>query len=215
MLFRSIVQNHFRGYAHAATLAASPASPYYSKSLAAKYAYDPIRFVDFLSGYGKTKDPIRLMVNADDSVRLAIAREIANSLTEYGLPTEVVEKTSRGFQQEIYNGNYDLYLGQSKLSCNMDLSAFFKPYGNMSRNGVADETTYALCLESLANQGNYYNLLKRVADDARIIPIAFFGYAVYATRGLLTDLTPARDNIFYYSLGKTMDGIQIATDYGD
>ena len=85
----------------------------------------------------------------------------------------------------------------------------------MARNGVADEVTYVLCLESLANQGNYYNLLKRVADDGRIIPIAFFSYAVYATRGLLTNLTPARDNIFYYSLGKTMDGIQIPTDYGN
>ena len=211
----TIVEKHFRGYAHPATLAASPASPYYSKSLAAKYAYDPIRFIDFLSGYGKTEKPIRLMVNSDDSVRLAIAREIAASLTEYGLPTEVIEKTSRAFQQEIYNGNYDLYLGQTRLSVNMDLSPFFKPYGNMARNGVADEVTYVLCLESLANQGNYYNLLKRVADDGRIIPIAFFSYAVYATRGLLTNLTPARDNIFYYSLGKTMDGIQIPTDYGN
>lgn len=209
----TIVQEHFNGYARASTLAASPASPYYSKSLAAKYAYDPIKFVEFLSRYGKTEKPIRLLVNSDDSVRLAIAHKLANTLTEFGLPTQVVEKTSNGFQQEIYNGNYDLYLGQTKLSSNYDLSPFFKPYGNMSRNGVSDEVTYALCLESLANQGNYYNLLKQVADDARIIPIAFFSYAVYATRGLLTDLTPARDNIFYYSLGKTMDQIQIATDY--
>lgn len=209
----TIVQEHFGGYARAATLAASPASPYYSKSLAAKYAYDPIRFIDFLTGYGKTEKPIRLLVNSDDSVRLTIAHEIADTLTEFGLPTTVLEKSSAGFQQEIYNGNYDIYLGQTKLSSNMDLSQFFKPYGNMSRNGVSDETIYALCLESLANQGNYYNLLKAVADDARIIPIAFFSYAVYATRGLLTDLTPARDNIFYYSLGKTMDAIQIPTEY--
>ena len=95
----------------------------------------------------------------------------------------------------------------------MDLSPFFAPYGNLSRNGISDDAIYSLCLESLANQGNYYNLHKAVADDGRIIPIAFFGYAVYATRGLLTDLTPARDNVFLYSLGKTMDSIQIPTDY--
>lgn len=208
-----IVSENFRGYAHAVTLAADPTSPYYSKNLAAKYAYDPMRFIEFLGRYGKTEDPIRLLVNADDSVRLRVAHEIADTFTEFGLPMEVYECSTAKYQQEIYNANYDLYLGLTKLSPNMDLSPFFAPYGNLSRNGISDDAIYSLCLESLANQGNYYNLHKAVADDGRIIPIAFFGYAVYATRGLLTDLTPARDNVFLYSLGKTMDSIQIPTDY--
>ena len=208
-----IVQDNFGGYAQAATLAADPSSPYYSKSLAARYDYDPTKFVEFLGRYGKTEEPIRLLVNADDSARLRIAHFIADSFTDYGLPMEVIECSSQKFQTEIYNANYDLYLGATKLSANMDLSPFFAPYGNLSRNGISDEVAYSLCLESLANQGNYYNLHKAVADEAKIIPIAFYGYAVYATRGLLTDLTPARDNVFAYSLGKTMDSIQIPTEY--
>ncbi len=210
---KTIVEENFRGYAHAVTLPADPTSPYYSKSLASRYEYDPSRFVEFLGRYGRTEDPIRLLVNADDSVRLRIARYIADAFTEFGLPTEVYECTTAKFKQEYYNANYDLYLGMTKLSANMDLSAFFAPYGNLSRNGISDEATYSLCLEALANQGNYYNLHKAVADDARIIPIAFFGYAVYATRGLLTDLTPTRDNVFAYSLGKDMNDIMIPMDY--
>ncbi len=209
-----IVADHFDGYAQAVTLPAEPSSPYYSKSLAARYAYDSGKFLEFLGRYGKTEEPIRLLVNSDDSVRLRIAHDIANSFTELGLPFEVVECTTAKFQQEIYNANYDLYLGITKLSSNMDLSPFFAPYGNLSRNGISDEAIYSLCLESLANQGNYHNLHKAVADDGRIIPIAFFGYEVYATRGLLTDLDPSRDNIFAYSLGKTMESIRIPTDLG-
>lgn len=208
-----IVRENFSGYAHAVTLPADPDSPYYSKSLASRYAYDSAKFMEFLGRYGKTKEPIRLLVNADDSVRLRIAHQIADSFEEFGLPFEVLEANSAKFQQELYNANYDLYLGVTKLSTNMDLSPFFAPYGSLSRNGISDEATYSLCLESLANQGNYYNLHKAVADEGRIIPIAFFGYEVYATRGLLTDLTPARDNVFCYSLGKTMQSIQIPTDY--
>ena len=208
-----IVADNFNGYAQAVTLPADPSSPYYSKSLAARYEYDPSKFVEFLGRYGKTEEPIRLLVNSDDSVRLRIAHYIANAFSDYGLPMEVIECTSNRFQNEIYNANYDLYLGITKLSANMDLSAFYAPYGNLSRNGVSDATLYSLCLESLANQGNYYNLHKAVADDGRIIPIAFFGYSIYATRGLLTDLTPARDNIFAYSLGKSMQEIQIPTEY--
>ena len=208
-----IVSDNFGGYAQAVTLPADPSSPYYSKSLAARYSYDPTKFVEFLGRYGKTEDPIRLMVNSDDSVRLRIAYTIANTFTDYGLPMEVVECTTAKFQTEFYNANYDLYLGMTKLSANMDLSPFFAPYGNLSRNGISDEAIYSLCLESLANQGNYLNLHKAVADDGRIIPIAFFGYAIYATRGLLTDLNPGRDNVFAYSLGKTMESIRIPTDY--
>lgn len=208
-----IVADNFDGYAQAVTLPADPSSPYYSKSLAARYAYDPDKFLEFLGRYGKTEEPIRLLVNSDDSVRLRIANYIAETFTELGLPFEVVECSTAKFQQEIYNANYDLYLGITKLSANMDLSPFFAPYGNLSRNGISDEAIYSLCLESLANQGNYYNLHKAVADDGRIIPIAFYGYEVYATRGLLTDLTPSRDNVFAYSLGKTMESIQIPTDY--
>ena len=208
-----IVRDNFSDYAHAVTLPADPDSPYYSKSLAARYAYDSGKFLDFLGRYGKTKEPIRLLVNMDDSVRLRIAHQIADSFTELGLPMEVVEATTTKFKQYLTNANYDLYLGVTKLSANMDLSPFFAPYGTLSRNGISDEATYSLCLESLANQGNYYNLHKAVADEGRIIPIAFYSYEVYATRGLLTDLDPARDNVFCYSLGKTMQSIQIPTDY--
>lgn len=209
----AIAEKYFDGYALPATLAASPASPYYSRSLAAKYEYDSTRFLEFLGRYGKTEKPIRLLVNADDSIRLRIAHEIADNFSDFGLPMTVVECSTADFQREIYNANYDLYLGQTRLSSNMDLSVFFAPYGNLSRNGVSDAATYSLCLESLANAGNYYNLHEQVANDARIIPIVFYSYSIYATRGLLTDLTPARDNVFYYSLGKTMADAQIPTDY--
>ena len=207
-----IVSDNFNGYAQAVTLPADPSSPYYSKSLASRYAYDPDKFLEFLGRYGKTEEPIRLIVNVDDSVRLRIARYIAESFTELGLPVEVVECSTAKFQQEVYNANYDLYLGITRLSNNMDLSPFFAPYGNLSRNGISDEVTYSLCLESLANQGNYLNLHRAVAEDGRIIPIAFYGYTVYATRGLMTDLEPARDNILSYSLGKTMESIRIPTE---
>ena len=32
--------------------------------------------------------------------------------------------------------------------------------------------------------------------------------------GLVTDLEPSRDNVYFYRLGKTLAGIQIETDYG-
>ena len=111
-------------------------------------------------------------------------------------------------------GKYDLYLGQTRLSTNMDLTPFFHPYGNMSRNGVADADIYALCLDALENSGNFYNLHKAVADDGCIVPILFGSYAVYATRGLVTNLSPSRDCVFFYTLGRTENDAMIPIEYG-
>ena len=51
-------------------------------------------------------------------------------------------------------------------------------------------------------------------DSGRICPILFHSYAVYAQRGLVADLAPSRDTVFYYSIGKTLADIQQETDYG-
>lgn len=208
-----IVDEFYNGFAQAATLPASPRSPYYSKTLAANYEYDSLRFIDVLSKTDIPDDPLRLIVNEDDSVRLKVAHDIAATLTEYGLPTEVKQYDSFTYAQVYYASNFDLYLGQVRLSPNMDLSCFFSPLGNLHFNGTDDAATYSLCKDALANRGNYYNLHQRVMEDGRICPILFHSYNIYAVRGLVTDLTPSRDNVYFYTLGKTYEGIQLETIY--
>ena len=94
-----------------------------------------------------------------------------------------------------------------------DLTEYFRPYGEMGKGGLDNPNLYNMCLNALENSGTYYNLYNKLAEDGRIIPVMFGYYAVYAQRGLMPDLSPSRDNVFYYSLGKTMDGIRIETEY--
>ena len=203
-------EEYYEGFARPVTLPASPTSPYYSTALASKYNCDPIVFINAMSRIKKPKEPLRLLVNMDDTLRLRTARAVATMLTDCGLDTVTVEVGTKQFQTEYVKGTYDLYLGATKLSANMDLTSFFKPYQEMSRNGVSNANLYELCLDALENEGNFYNLHKAVAEDGRIVPILFCSYAVYAERGLLTDLQPSRDNVFCYTLGKTMGDILIS-----
>lgn len=212
----------YRGHGQVATLPASPSSPYYSHSLAENYKYDSLKFIDSLS---KVKIPeeddgkerkLRLLVNTDDSARLRAARHIAEQLTEFGLPCGTLEysaTTNPTYEVVLRAQNYDLYLGQTKLPPTMDLSEFFRPYGNLGWGGLTNFDIYDLNKEALANAGNYYNLHERVAESGYIVPILFGNFAVYATRGLFEGLDPSRDNVFHYTLGKTMKDIQIATEY--
>ena len=97
----------------------------------------------------------------------------------------------------------------TRLSPTMDLTEFFRNWGEMHWGGLTNDTLYNMCSNALENTGNYYNLYQKLAEDGRIIPLMFGYYNVYAQRGLLPDLNPARDNVFYYSIGKTMDGTRI------
>ena len=209
----------YNGMVEPVTLACAPTEVYYNKSLASQYEYDSMKFVDALRGYQIPRDEdnlqkeLRLVVNSADSARVQIARDLAERLTEMGLPSTVKEYSPGVYQDVLYASNYDIYLGMTRLSPNMDLTEFFRPYGEMSRGALSHETLYSMCLNALEDSGNFYNLHKTLADDGRIIPVLFGNYAVYAQRGLLPDLSPARDNVFYYSMGKNMDDCQLETIY--
>ena len=206
----TIAAENYRGFARVATLPASPASPYYSQVLAAKYTYDGgEKLRQAVVDAGMQGKELTFLVNADDTMRTRIARSIADALTEAGFHVTLKDVGGEAYRQALRGYEFDLYLGQTRLSANMDLTPFFSTKGAVNYGSIADASLYALCAESLANYGNYYSLHQAVMNDGRICPVLFSGYAVYATRGLLTDLTPARDNIFYYTLDKTMTDILV------
>ena len=198
----ALVDRYYRGFAVGASLPASPNSLYYTAPLAKQYAYDATAYQNAMSSVkGRS---ITLLVNASDSLRVRVAQEIGRMLNTSGLIVEVDARSEDYYYAALNQGEYDLYLGQTKLTPNMDLSAFFAEGGPLSYGGIDDLATYTLCLQALENQGNYYALHQKVMEDAYLCPIVFRSYAVYASRGLLTDLQPARDNLFCYSVGRTL-----------
>ena len=201
----TIVEEYYRGFARSSTLPVSPQSPYYSQVLAERYAYDGVKFAQAVKDAGLVGSEVLFVVNKDDSLRLRVARDIARMLEDCGLEVELQELSGYKYTEALKSWNFDIYLGQTRLSANMDLSAFFDTYGELSWGGVNDVTGYTMCLQALENHGNYYTLHKTVMDNGLICPVLFRSYAVYATRGLLTELTPSRDNVFYYSMGRSIE----------
>ena len=203
----ALVSKFYRGSAISATLPASPASPYYSKSLAANYVYNAEKFAQAVKDTGKLNSSIVFLVNSDDSLRVRAARSIVEMLKAGGLQVTLKELGGTSYQNAVKRREFDLYLGMTRLSPNMDLSAFFHRNGALSYGGVDDVAAYSLCLDSLADSGNYYTLHRTVMEQGLLCPVLFCNYAVYTTRGVFADLAPARDHVFYYSIGKSMEMI--------
>ncbi len=202
-----LVGEYYRGFARSTTLPASPMSPYYDATLAARYGFNSKKFTDALTEAELQGAAVTMLINSEDSLRVRVGRRIAKMLTECGLEVTLQELSPDEFKENLLWGTYDLYLGQTKLSANMDLTSFFRNGGSLSYGGLADATIYTMALEALTNRGNYYNLHELVMEDAQLCPILTRSYAVYADRGLVSRLSPSRDNLFYYTLGKTMEDI--------
>lgn len=201
----ALTQKFFRGFAHSATLPASPAFPHYSTTLASQFGYEPEKFAQAVAEAQLADNNIVLLVNSKDLVRVSIARDIAKMLTAGGLTVTIPEVSGVDYENRLKWGEFDLCLGQTKLSPNMDLSAFFDEEGSLNYGGLSNVAANTLSLEALANSGNYQSLHKLVMEDGRLCPILFQSYAVYGKRDHFSGLSPARDNIFFYSLGKTME----------
>ena len=205
----AINEAYYRGYAQPASLPASPSSPYYSKKLAERYTYDIDKFIQAVTDNYMAGAEVKFIVNKDDTMRVRVARHIAEDLRKSGLNVVLDELSTKGYKESLKYHVYDIYLGQTKLSSNMDLTPFFRLYGNLSFGIINDSGLYSLCQQALANSGNYYNLHETIMEDGRVVPVLFQVYSVHATRGLLTDMIPARDNVFYYTLGKTLPDVLV------
>lgn len=201
----ALVADFYRSFAHSVTLPASPLSPYYNQGLAGRYGYQPEKFSAAVTDAQLEEKTVVFLVSTDDARRARTARAIKKMLEAAGLTVTMSELPGEEFRKALEKGEYDLYLGQTKLSPNMDLTAFFAEGGALSYGGMDDVTIQAVTNEALANSGNYQSLHQLVMESGQLCPILFRSYAIYGRRGLVSELTPARDNIFYYSLGKSME----------
>lgn len=208
-----IVSDIYRGFAAPAVLPASPGSPYYSAALAKEYSYSSMYLAQAVEdNRSAAENVVTLLVNGDDGIRLRVAHRIAQDLQTCGLKVTVQALPTKEYTKALEKGEYDLYLGQTRLSANMDLTAFFAKDGTLNVGGMADPALYSLCLDALANIGNYYNLHQRILEDGRLCPILFRSFAVYTQRGTFRDLNPSRDHLFFYHLGRTCDEALVKED---
>lgn len=198
----ALVKEFFRGFAHSATLPASPLFPHYSEQLAERFGYAQEKFTQAVEERQLEDKTVVFLVNKDDSRRMRTARTIRKMIEACGLKVTMSELPGEEFRKALRKGEYDLYLGQTKLSPNMDLTAFFAEDGALNFGEMDTVAANVVNLEALANSGNYQSLHELVMQEGLLCPILFRSDAIYGHRGLLSGLTPARDNIFYYNLGK-------------
>lgn len=204
----TLVEQVFGGFAAASTLPCAPNSRYYDVKLANSFAYDPGAYYDQLASasvedatgdgildlYVPSKGysvPVEgtMIVCSSSYIRVQAANEVARMLNSLGFNITVKSMEYSEYKQALLLGNFDLYYGEVRLSPNFDLSPFFGATGTLNYGSLSDSTMMNLCSMALVNSGNTYSLYKRVCERGYLTPILFKSYALYTTRGAVTEPT--------------------------
>lgn len=142
---RSIVEKSFLGYAKEALTPFYPdwkelKNLFLDKTEEEESIYEASQLLDG-AGYSE-KDSLSmrksdemkltLAVNGDNAYKLSTAEVIADCLKRAGIKVNIEKLKFDDFTQALQSVDYDMYIGEVKLPCNMSLQSFFTQEGDVS-----------------------------------------------------------------------------------
>lgn len=200
------------GHGDGACLPVSPLSGEYGQTAADTLAYDLEQAAALLeeAGYTKGEDgllydrrnpaEVTLLVNSDNDVRQAVANRLAQALEELGVTVTVTRLPWSGYTAALAAGNFDLYLGEVRLTGDFDPTALLA--GELNYGGFSSEELSARLAQWRAARGEgraqaASALWEQFAQEAPIAPVCFKRGSLLMRWGMAASLTPTRANPYY------------------
>lgn len=189
-----IARNCYQGHAVPAKMPCNPASSVYKNSSSdiIPLSGDIQKGAQIIDRCGFTRYAGRaltngayvlsfsLIVNADNKYRVAAAYSIADALNESGFLIEVKTLSFEDYSERIASGNYEMYIGETKLDYSMDLSQFFTEDGALSKN-IAQEKIAESYFDMRAGKishGDFYGVF---VEYHPFVPLVFRTGAVFSS----------------------------------
>ena len=149
---------------------------------------------NIVSNYGiryspeKGKLELRLVVNKNNSFKLAMARSIQQALAEADITVVLKEYSYNGYINTVESGAWDLYIGETKLSNSFNLNVFFAQNGNVGY-GIDPECETAESYRQFMNgDAKMQDFLDTFADELPFIPLGY-------RRGMTIRSTKIKTNV--------------------
>lgn len=126
---------------------------------------------------GMTYFSVDILVNSDDAERVKIAEGISESMNKLGMKNTLTKCSQLQFAERIEAGNYDMFIGETELLPNNDLTGLLKTGMNMFN--YSDEETDILLsqLGTLTSENDikeiWLKLCERIDEKSPISPICF------------------------------------------
>ncbi|MBE6827010.1 MAG: hypothetical protein E7514_00155 [Ruminococcaceae bacterium] len=147
-------------------------------SILRKMGYNSLNSKNVLANSSGSLD-FSLLVNRENEFRVAAAYRIAEELISQGIGVTVLAVPADEYQARIAQGNFELYIGEIKLTEDMNLSAFGEGTAgtgiDKSLGFFADYNAFR------SGEMDFSDMLDSFFDDMIIIPICYrAGVAAYS-----------------------------------
>ena len=203
----------YSSHAQPAALPISPASPYYQEELAQELEYSPQQAEELLTqagwsrgeeGWTQGRQTLSLTFVApmDNATRSAAAEHLAAGLRDLGIGVELQLLPWDDYVAALEGGDFDLYLGEVRLTADFDLTALITSGGSLNYGGYADAQAAQLLQEYRAATGqgrdlSAKRLYERLAEEPPFAVLCFKNWSVLTQWSRISGLTPTQQNVFY------------------
>lgn len=194
-----IVSAFLSGHGVAAQFPVSPVTGLYPTDLEQRYSLDA--FTAALAECGYTAErTLTLLVNSENSFKVAISQHLAKTYTAAGVPVEVRALPWEEYTAAISAGDFDLYYGEVKLTADWDLSDLLGSTGTLNYSGRQDPLTDQLLSDFAAaddRAGAMKSLCSHLKLQSPILPVCFKSTSVLMQTSVLENLTSTMAEPFY------------------
>lgn len=201
----TIVNAYLMGHGVPTQFFIHPASGLYPKSLETTYnAGDcAAAMAELYMADGEDVYDLTLLVNEENSFKVAAAQEIAQALNQYDFNVTVRALPWEDYLTALAEGRFDLYYGECKLTADWDASSLLATGGSLNYGGWSD-TVLDTHLASCRTAGDLYNrssaletMCRRMQSQTPLIPICFKRTSVLLPNNAVDTITPTAADPFY------------------
>lgn len=142
---------------------------------------------------------LTLLVNEESSFRRSVAEHLCRQLSAGALTVTLKAVPWEDYLDALELGNFDLYLGEARLTADWNAAALIGTGGSLNYGGYADEEMDRLLAAFLADESELtaQAYFRHFAASAPIAPICFKSVSTQIPAGLAEGLTPTAQNPFY------------------
>lgn len=204
----ALVSEVLGGHASIAALPVPPSARRYDSAAAKELSYDASAAAEALDalGYEVGEDGVRrsgkraleltLLVNSDNLFKEKLGAAIAEDLEKTGFRVTVTALPWEEYKQALNGGKFDLYLGECRLTGDLDLTAFFTAGSGLCYGGAADREL-ASALAAARTTGEWGEFYALYAQRPPFITLCFKTGAALTQWGQVSGLKPTQGNLFY------------------
>lgn len=197
----SLISAFLSGHGLSAQFPVSPVSALYPHNL--DVSYSKAAYVNALGATGiqaNVAQEYTLIVNAENSFKVAAASYIATSLSQGNVTVKVKPLSWEDYVLALETGDYDLYYGEVQLTADWDWTALLETDGSLNYGGYSSETMEAAMDAYLADPDEEVAmeaLCQVFQTETPIIPLCFKSTAVLAQSQVLEQSSHTQSNPFY------------------